>query len=237
MDLLFDTIAGLPVHPLIVHFAVVILPIAVAAVMVSIYLPRFSSKYAFASIVGLLVGTGAAFIANQSGEALAERIGNPQDHSDYGNILTWASFVFLALAIYWYRKVRQADGVKLFSHVLALLGVFMLGLTFLTGHSGAEAVWKGRLDSPAPTKTQTTEKQQGITLSEVAKHADASSCWSVIDSSVYDLTDWINKHPGGAQVIQAICGKDGTQSFNGQHANERRPAEFLASYRIGDLAR
>jgi cytochrome b involved in lipid metabolism len=64
---------------------------------------------------------------------------------------------------------------------------------------------------------------------------ESKSCWSAIDGSVYDLTDWIGKHPGGAAVIKAICGKDVSAAFNGQHAGQKRPADFLAAYRIGDL--
>ena len=66
MESLFDTILGLPVHPLVVHFAVVILPLATFAIIVSIYWPKFRKQYAFASLVGLVLGTGAAFVAKQS---------------------------------------------------------------------------------------------------------------------------------------------------------------------------
>ena len=239
MESLFDTISGLPVHPLVVHFAVVMLLIAISGLILSIYLPKVRKNYAFIATVGILIGTGAAFIAKQSGEALAERIGNPADHADYGNILSWVSIAYLALAIFWYRKFRVKDKPLLVSHLTALAGVVVMGLTFLTGHSGAQAVWQGRLETPKPATTQspTSEKStsSGITLTEIAKHANGASCWSAIDSQVYDLTDWISKHPGGATVIEAICGKDGSASFNGQHLGERRPAEFLASYKIGTL--
>ncbi|MFM8205838.1 MAG: cytochrome b5 domain-containing protein [Actinomycetales bacterium] len=45
----------------------------------------------------------------------------------------------------------------------------------------------------------------------------------------------MGKHPGGAAVIKAICGKDGSASFNGQHGGQKRPADFLAGYKIGEL--
>ena len=40
MSSLLDTIAGLPVHPLVVHFAVVLLPLATFALIIAIYIPR-----------------------------------------------------------------------------------------------------------------------------------------------------------------------------------------------------
>jgi cytochrome b involved in lipid metabolism len=118
----------------------------------------------------------------------------------------------------------------------------ILGLTFLTGHTGAQAVWKGRFDNPAQTQRTDTSIPEpkgasagAFAMAEVAKHSDARSCWSAIDGQVYDLTDWIGKHPGGAAVIKAICGRDGSSAFNGQHAGQKRPADFLAGYLIGAL--
>ena len=236
MESLLDTISGLPVHPLVVHFAVVLLPLATTAILLSIYIPKFRKVYAFAASLGVFLGTGAAIIAKQSGEELAARLGNPQEHANYGNLLAWSSVSFLLLVIYWYRNIRLSNSLKLGSHVTAVAGVMILGLTFVTGHSGAQAVWKGRLDNPS-SNNSVGQVISGIKITEVANHADSNSCWSAIDGSVYDLTDWIGKHPGGATVIKAICGKDGSASFNGQHAGQKRPADFLASYKIGELAK
>ena len=75
MSSLLYTIAGLPVHALVVHFAVVLLPLAAFSVLVSIYIPRYRKNFAFPSVFGTFVGTGAACVAKQSGEALSEHIG------------------------------------------------------------------------------------------------------------------------------------------------------------------
>ena len=74
------------------------------------------------------------------------------------------------------------------------------------------------------------------TMAQVATHASASSCWTAINSNVYDVTTWINKHPGGAQAILSLCGKDGSAAFNDQHGGQRRPENELASFKIGALA-
>jgi Cytochrome b5-like Heme/Steroid binding domain len=76
----------------------------------------------------------------------------------------------------------------------------------------------------------------GISASEVAQHASRESCWSIINSAVYDLTSFISKHPGGASKILAICGKDGTASFMDQHGGERKPESILVGLKVGDLA-
>jgi len=70
----------------------------------------------------------------------------------------------------------------------------------------------------------------------VAKHADASSCWSAINGNVYDLTKWVNQHPGGPRVILGLCGKDGTSGFVGQHGGQSRPETVLKGFLLGPLS-
>jgi hypothetical protein len=82
--------------------------------------------------------------------------------------------------------------------------------------------------TPAPTKV-------GYTMTQVRTHDSASSCWSVIDGSVYNLTKWINSHPGGAAVIVGLCGRDGTSSFNSRHGGQSSPKSTLTSYLLGPL--
>ena len=55
MDFIPISIAGLPLHPLVVHFAVVLLPLAAFSTIVAIYIPRYRKGFAFASVFGLLV--------------------------------------------------------------------------------------------------------------------------------------------------------------------------------------
>ena len=240
VESLLDTIAGLPVHPLVVHFAVVLLPLAAFSLMISIYIPRYRKSYAFASLVGVFLGTGAAVVAKQSGEALAARIGNPATHANYGNILPLVSALFFAISLLWYRTIRKSSNIKAtpLGHVTALVGIAVLVLTFLTGHTGAEAVWKGRLPAKSSSSTSTTtpaKVDKTYSAAEVAKHVTGKSCWTIINSGVYDLTKWINQHPGGPAVIEAICGKNGTAAFNGQHLGQQRPENILASYKIGKI--
>lgn len=76
------------------------------------------------------------------------------------------------------------------------------------------------------------------TSAEVAAHNTSSSCWTIINGTVYDLTTWIFQHPGGEGAILSICGVDGTQAFEGQHGNPRdtRPQQLLAGFKVGTLA-
>lgn len=87
------------------------------------------------------------------------------------------------------------------------------------------------------TETPTTPPSSGgITAADVASHNSRTSCWSSINGSVYDLTSWIPKHPGGEQRILSICGIDGSAKFNGQHGKSSKIAGILAGFKIGVLA-
>jgi len=72
-------------------------------------------------------------------------------------------------------------------------------------------------------------------LELVAEHATAEDCWSIVGDSVYDLTDWIAAHPGGAQRIISMCGNDSTSDYENQHAGQRSPTATLDRYVIGTL--
>ena len=90
--------------------------------------------------------------------------------------------------------------------------------------------------TPTPTPTPTKSADSGITRAQVAQNNTAAKCWSIIDGVVYDLTDWIKSHPGGRAPIEFLCGKDGTNAFNAQHAGRPNPAARLATYLLGPIA-
>lgn len=81
---------------------------------------------------------------------------------------------------------------------------------------------------PADTTTYYTSAQ-------VSMHASTQSCWTIVSGKVYDLTSWINQHPGGANAIKRLCGVDGTEDFNDQHGGQSRPERELAAFFIGVL--
>jgi len=73
-------------------------------------------------------------------------------------------------------------------------------------------------------------------MAKVAQHNSASSCWTAINGNVYDLTNWIDQHPGGQGPILSLCGTDGSAAFNGQHGGQRRPESELSNFLLGPLA-
>lgn len=75
-----------------------------------------------------------------------------------------------------------------------------------------------------------------IELSEVQENDSPESCWAAIEDTVYDLTDWIDEHPGGSGRIEQLCGTDATAQFTQQHGGEEHPESHLAEFEIGILA-
>ena len=88
------------------------------------------------------------------------------------------------------------------------------------------------ISSPTPT---TSPSKSGYTMDQVKANNGASSCWSVIDGDVYDLTKWISSHPGGAAAIKSLCGLDGTSAFKAQHEGQNNPIKKLITFLLGPL--
>lgn len=87
---------------------------------------------------------------------------------------------------------------------------------------------------PAQATPNTTKK---ISMQQVKKNNNANRCWTVVNGKVYNVTRWINQHPGGSARILALCGKDGTAMFTGQHGGQATPESALRSFQIGVLRR
>ncbi|EKG12199.1 Cytochrome b5 [Macrophomina phaseolina MS6] len=61
---------------------------------------------------------------------------------------------------------------------------------------------------------------QVITRAEVAKHNTADDLWCIIDHRVYDLSDFLDAHPGGSVVLAQVAGTDATSAFYNLHRHE-----------------
>lgn len=88
--------------------------------------------------------------------------------------------------------------------------------------------------APAPTPAPVVVAPI-YTLASIASHNNASSCYSAISGNVYNLTAYVNSHPGGSGAILGLCGRDGTASFTAQHGNSGTAKNVLAGFRLGAL--
>ncbi|KAF0935930.1 hypothetical protein E2562_036674 [Oryza meyeriana var. granulata] len=69
---------------------------------------------------------------------------------------------------------------------------------------------------------------------EVSKHNDRNDCWLIIAGKVYDVSPFMEEHPGGDEVLLACTGKDATADFNdiGHTATAK---ELMPTYCIGEV--
>lgn len=112
--------------------------------------------------------------------------------------------------------------------ILALALAFLVGFLFLiplnrkSGHTQ-------EVDSTPSNKKVT----KIYSKAEVALHNKRTDCWIIIKNKVYDVTSYVEEHPGGDAIL-AHAGDDSTEGFYGpQHAT--RVFEMIDDFNIGDL--
>jgi sulfite reductase (NADPH) flavoprotein alpha-component len=71
-------------------------------------------------------------------------------------------------------------------------------------------------------------------LSEIAEHNDPEKgYWVIIDRVVYDVTEFLKRHPGGRRVLQAYAGMDASHGYARAHSQRMDVDAMRESYRIG----
>jgi len=73
-----------------------------------------------------------------------------------------------------------------------------------------------------------------ITREEFEKHNVLGDCWIEIDGKVYDVSEWMKKHPGGERLLECLGGRDASLPFLLNHAEWVRH-KYLKSMLLGDL--
>ncbi|KAF2448724.1 hypothetical protein P171DRAFT_461459 [Karstenula rhodostoma CBS 690.94] len=66
-------------------------------------------------------------------------------------------------------------------------------------------------------ETPSLRQQRLISYDEVQKHATKDDCWVIINGLVYDMTDFLEAHPGGPSAIIQQAGKDASSKFTLLH--------------------
>ncbi|XP_073646919.1 cytochrome b5 isoform X2 [Tursiops truncatus] len=72
------------------------------------------------------------------------------------------------------------------------------------------------------------------TLEEIQKHNHSKSTWLILHYKVYDLTKFLEEHPGGEEVLREQAGGDATENFEDVgHSTDAR--ELSKTFIIGEL--
>lgn len=154
-------VAGLPLHPLIVHAVVVFAPLAGVGAVLYGLLPRWRWWLRLPTLVLSVVAFVSAYVAKLSGEQLRDdrqlgQLESVRDHGELGDILVIVALSMLVVfAVAAWRlggpsglksdrgeRPRHGGIVDLVVVVLVVgTGIGLIAITILTGDSGAEAVW------------------------------------------------------------------------------------------------
>ncbi|KAM0319915.1 hypothetical protein ACHAPQ_010152 [Fusarium lateritium] len=57
-----------------------------------------------------------------------------------------------------------------------------------------------------------------VSLDALRQHNTATDCWIAVHSKVWDITHFVNEHPGGPEVLLNLAGSDATELYNDVHA-------------------
>lgn len=153
-----DKLFGLPAHPLIVHAAVVLVPMAAVGLVVVAALPRARRAYAPLVLAAALGAVAMVFLAQRSGEAFEERVRETdlvERHTDLGaSMLPWAIAPAVVAAgitaLAWWRPARARAGSVVVTAVAVIVAVLAGGgatwKVVEVGHSGSKAAWSATVD-------------------------------------------------------------------------------------------
>lgn len=144
----FGTLAGLPLHPLLVHSAVVLVPLVAIGALVMSYLPSFSRRHGKIILILAVIAQVSVFLAKMSGEAFAEILDKKvEKHAELGEITPLVTLPMVILIYLRWRMDRSGSTFgsvvirRLTSVALVVASLISIIVIVLVGHSGASSVW------------------------------------------------------------------------------------------------
>ncbi|WP_236749757.1 MULTISPECIES: DUF2231 domain-containing protein [Aeromicrobium] len=141
---MLDTFNGLPLHPLVVHAVVVLLPLSVVGAIVVALRPAWRQTYGWLVAGLLVVATALTPVATSSGEALEKRVGDPGRHAELGDQLIWfeiALLVVLVAMLVLHRRGVVSAAARGVAVLVLIASVAAAVQVYRVGDSGAKAVW------------------------------------------------------------------------------------------------
>jgi len=155
---------GLPLHVLLVHFVVVVVPVAALCTVLAAAWPAARRRLGIVTPIIALGALIAVPITTQAGEWLQARVGHTElvaAHAALGTtLLPWAVATFLVAAIqwFWFRFVTAPDArfasrvsgksprlaiTLVLAAAVAVLAVGSVLTVVQIGESGVRAIWTG----------------------------------------------------------------------------------------------
>ncbi|EFP05382.1 hypothetical protein GCK72_018110 [Caenorhabditis remanei] len=73
-----------------------------------------------------------------------------------------------------------------------------------------------------------------FTRSEVSMHCGEDDCWIIVGNYVYDVTKFVDLHPGGPEILLEFAGGDATDAFESV-GHSMCARMMLTKFKIGSL--
>lgn len=153
---MFDTVFGLPVHALVLHAVVILVPLTALGVVAVALVPRWRPAYRWPVLAAATLSLVLVPVTTQSGKQLRDRLGASgvigeqiADHQMWGDRVIWAVIAMwiVAVALLLLDRAGRRGGLMTGLAVLAVLTAgAAAGAVVLTGHTGTTAVWSCTVD-------------------------------------------------------------------------------------------
>jgi hypothetical protein len=154
----FDQIGGLPVHVLVLHAAVVFVPLLALGAIVYAVVPRWRRRIGWAVVALAVIAPVVAFVTRESGLKLYDRVlargtsatGREilSQHMHFGTMTMWFAIALgVVTLVMTIATLRRPDAVlpRITDLGLAVVMIVLAAISgyyvFRTGDSGAHAVW------------------------------------------------------------------------------------------------
>lgn len=142
---MFDVINGLPMHALVVHGVVVLLPLMAIVTAVVAFKAGWREKAAWWVVAADAAVVVMTFVAIQSGKTFQKRLGGQVAvaHGNTGKLMIWFALALLVAAVLVAVLGRSGGSTATgLAGLTALVGLAAIAWTVKTGDSGARAVWE-----------------------------------------------------------------------------------------------
>lgn len=156
------TINGIPAHPLLAHFVVVLIPLTALAVALAVLWPAARRRLGIVTPLLALATAALIPLTTEAGEWLEERVGETplvETHAELGDqMLLWFAPVVVLSVAWWLlttpAATRRLGGrfatstaAKALTAVVAVLALTAAGAAtwqvYRVGDTGAQSVWQG----------------------------------------------------------------------------------------------
>jgi len=204
-------------------------------------LPAWAAAAASGAAVALCRRPPFAFAGAQLRLAALDRVFSiAAARRELGYAPLWSAPQAAFLTLRAFQPLRNKRPSRLATEKARAGNLVALGLvddiySFEARASGAEAA--ARLERRNAAVAAMAKGGRGalepLAAAEVARHDRRDDLWLIIDGLVYDLTDYVDNHPGGDSILKT-AGRESSAGFHGdQHPSSAR--DLVRTYLIGRL--